>query len=165
MKIILIAIGLAILIEIFTIYLRLVEHKRSVPIKKKLHMPRIHHSYTGFAIVLLERVYLQNSWILALGIALILTDILHHLVFEPMIKKRGYDIGMRNHAAAHKYVAQLPAAIALTCFGLFALVTPFTPGAWLGIVGIGMLQGKDPGHMMNQIKSKMSKLKRRFHKK
>jgi uncharacterized protein YqgC (DUF456 family) len=35
-------------------------------------------------------------------------------------------------------------AILLMVIGFLALVTPLTPGAWLGLVGLGMWLGKSP---------------------
>lgn len=159
METILFAIGLSLFIELVTIYLRLVAHRRSAPLQKKLHMPRIHHSYPGFAIVLLDYVYLQNEMLFSVGFALILSDVFHHLIFEPFIKKHQFDIGMKRHAVAQQYVARFPAAMALIFVGLFALVTPFTPGSWLGIVGVGMLAGKSPARMMRSVKKSLPRRK------
>lgn len=155
MKIILLAIGLSLLIELVTIYLRLMMHRRSEPLQKSLHLPRIHHSYPGFAIVLLDYVYLQDEILFSVGFALILSDVFHHLIFEPFVKKHHYDIGMKHHRTARKYAARFPAAMALIFVGLFALVTPFTPGSWLGVVGVGMLVGKSPKHMVRSIRGKL----------
>ncbi len=154
MKVILLAIGLSLLIELVTIYLRMVMHRRSEPLQKSMHIPRIHHSYPGFAIVLLDYVYLQDELLFSVGFALILSDVFHHLIFEPFVKKHQYDIGMKHHQTARKYVARFPAAIALIFVGLFALVTPFTPGSWLGIVGVGMLMGKSPKGIARSLKRK-----------
>lgn len=151
MKIILLAIGLSLLIELVTIYLRLVLHRQSEPMQRKLHMPRIHHSYPGFAIILLDYVYLQNELLFSVGFALVLSDVFHHLIFEPFVKKHQFDIGMRRHREARRYAARFPAAIALIGVGLFAVVTPFTPGSWLGVVGMGMLAGHSPSHMMKSM--------------
>lgn len=151
MKIILLAIGLSLLIELLTIYLRLVVHKRSAPLQKRLHLPRIHHSYPGFAVILIDYVYLQNELLFALGFALILSDVVHHLIFEPFIHKHQFDIGMKHHRKAHEYVAKFPAAIALIFVGMFALITPFTPGSWLSVIGVGMLAGKNPDDMFKAV--------------
>jgi hypothetical protein len=142
------AIGLAVIIESATIYLRIVSHKRSDHIQKKMHMPRIHHSYPGFAVLLLDNVYLQSEVFFAIGFALIFSDVLHHLVFEPYIKKHKYDIGMKYHARAQYYVAHVPAAVSLISIGLFALATPFTPGAWLVPIGSMMLVGPKQRHQL-----------------
>ena len=158
-KVIILALGLSLLIELVTVYLRLVVHKRSAPLQKKLHMPRIHHSYPGFAILLIDYVYLQNELLFIIGFALILSDVSHHLIFEPFIYKHKFDVGMKHHRKAHEYVAKFPAAIALIFIGLFALVTPFTPGSWLSIVGVGMLAGKSPDDMMHAVKKRLPKKK------
>ncbi len=155
MKIILLAIGLSLLIELVTIYLRLVMHRRSEPLQKSMHLPRIHHSYPGFAIILLDYVYLQDELLFSVGFALILSDVFHHLIFEPFIVKHQYDIGMKYHNRARRYAARLPAAMALIFVGLFALVTPFTPGSWLGVVGVGMLVGKSPKRMVRSLKKRL----------
>ena len=36
-------------------------------------------------------------------------------------------------------IIKWPIGVILVVFGLFALVTPFTPGAWLGFVGMELL--------------------------
>jgi len=155
MKIILLAIGLSLLIELVTIYLRLMLHRRSEPLQKSMHLPRIHHSYPGFAILLLDYVYLQNELLFSVGFALILSDVFHHLIFEPFVKKHHFDIGMKHHRTARKYAARLPAAMALIVVGLFSLVTPFAPGSWLSVVGVGMLVAKSPKRMVKTLKKKM----------
>jgi hypothetical protein len=157
MKIIVLAIGLALVIELITIYLRLVQHRKSDRIQKKMHMPRIHHSYPGLAIILIDYTHIQNEHLFIFGFALIFSDLIHHLIFEPYIKKRGYDIGMKHHRTAHHYVSKIPAAVALIVVGLFALVTPFTPGSWLTIVGAGMLLNKKPTKIFGKTKKKLTK--------
>lgn len=151
------ALGLALILELVTIYLRLVTHKRSAPLQKKLHLPRIHHSYPGLAILLLDYVYLQNEWLFVLGFALVLSDLAHHLIVEPYLKKHGYDVGMKHHRRAHHYVSRVPSAVALIGVGLFALATPFTPGSWLALIGLGMLVGKNPRHSMRAIRKRLSR--------
>jgi hypothetical protein len=157
MKIIILALGLSLVIELITIYLRLVQHRQSAPLQKKMHMPRIHHSYPGLAIVLIDYTHIQNEYLFILGFALIFSDLFHHLVFEPYIKKRGYDIGMKNHRIAHRYVSRLPAAVALIAVGLFALITPFTPGSWLTVIGAGMLVNKNPTRLIKKAKRRLTK--------
>ncbi len=151
MQIIILALGLTLLIELVTIYLRLVSHKKSASYQKKYRIPRTHHSYPGFAILLLDYVYLHNEWLFIIGFALVLSDVIHHLVFEPYIKKHKFDIGMKHHRQAHHYATKLPSAFALIGIGLFALMTPFTPGSWLSVVGVGMLVRKSPKKMFRKL--------------
>ena len=159
MKVILSALILSFVIEFVCVYSRLVWHKRSDSIQKKLHLPRIHHSYPGLAILLIDYIYLQNEWLFVLGFSLIFSDLVHHLIFEPFIKKRGYDVGMKHHHKAREYVSKLPAAVALIVVGVAALLTPFTPGSWLALVGAGMVVGKSPDTVFATLK-KILKLKK-----
>jgi hypothetical protein len=161
METVLLAIGLSILIELTTIYLRLVVHQQSEPLQKKLHMPRIHHSYPGFAVILLDYVYLQNELLFSVGFALVLSDVFHHLIFEPFVKKHHFDIGMKHHREARAVAARFPAAIALIVVGLFASATPLAPGSWLGVVGIGMLVGHSPTRMARSVKKLLPKRKKK----
>ena len=124
-----------------------------------MHLPRIHHSYPGFAIVLLDYVYLQNDLLFSVGFALIFSDVFHHLIFEPFIKKHKYDIGMKHHRTARKYVARFPAAISLISVGLFALVTRDVPGSWLSIVGVGMLSTYSHKKTVSKVRKRLVKKK------
>jgi hypothetical protein len=45
-------------------------------------------------------------------------------------------------------------AIILMVVGFVALVTPLTPGAWLGLVGLGMWLGKSPSETLSLLKRK-----------
>jgi hypothetical protein len=122
-------------------------------------MPRIHHSYPGFAVLLIDYVYLQNEWFFILGFALIFSDVIHHLIFDPFIKSHAYDIGMKNHGKARHYVASLPAATAFIVSVFFELVTPFTPGSWLAVVEVGTFAGESQDHYWRKIK-KILKLRK-----
>lgn len=35
-------------------------------------------------------------------------------------------------------------ALVLIVIGILALITPFTPGSWLALIGLGILLGKSP---------------------
>ena len=45
-------------------------------------------------------------------------------------------------------------AITLMVVGFLALITPLTPGAWLGLVGLGMWLGKSPKETLIYLKRK-----------
>ena len=45
-------------------------------------------------------------------------------------------------------------AILLMVVGFVALVTPLTPGAWLGLIGLGMWLGKSPSETLAILKEK-----------
>ena len=42
--------------------------------------------------------------------------------------------------------------------GFVALVTPLTPGAWLGLVGLGMWLGKSPSETLALLKGRWRKI-------
>jgi len=137
----LIAIGLALAIEFFTTVFRLVFHLKSAPIQKKLHRPRIHHAYPGVALMLSYIAY-PNPWLLVIGFALIASDLMHHLIIVPLVRFLRVDLKMVKHKRAH-LVLQRSAGVVLISAGVVALVTPFTPGSWLTIVGLVLLVGKN----------------------
>jgi hypothetical protein len=45
-------------------------------------------------------------------------------------------------------------AILLIVIGFFALITPFTPGSWLALIGLGILLDKSPQEVWTMIKDK-----------
>jgi hypothetical protein len=45
-------------------------------------------------------------------------------------------------------------AILLIVIGVFALITPFTPGSWLALIGWGILLDKSPQEVWEMIKDK-----------
>jgi len=49
-------------------------------------------------------------------------------------------------------------AITLMVVGFVALVTPLTPGAWLGLVGLGMWLGKSPKETLAYVRRKWDRL-------
>jgi len=56
-------------------------------------------------------------------------------------------------------------AIILICIGVIALVTPFTPGSWLALIGLGMLLRKTPQEVLEMIKEKLKTWRGRFRRK
>lgn len=160
MKVIFLILFATALIEFMTTYLRLVSHKKSTDVQKHIGIPRIHHSYPGFVIVTLDYLYLQNEWLFILGMSLIFSDFIHHVIVEPYILKHKYDISMKHHKTAHHKLTQLSSAVALITVGVFALFTPFAPGSWLAIVGVGMLVGKNPKRTIKKITYRARKRKK-----
>ncbi len=55
-------------------------------------------------------------------------------------------------------------AILLIIIGVIALITPFTPGSWLGLIGLGMLLQKTPQEVLLMLKEKGKKLLRFFRR-
>lgn len=51
-------------------------------------------------------------------------------------------------------------AICFMVIGFFALVTPLTPGAWLGLVGLGMWLGKTPRETFEYLGEKWGRFKK-----
>ncbi len=56
-------------------------------------------------------------------------------------------------------------AIALVAIGFFALITPFTPGSWLALIGLGILWDKSPKEVLELLKVKAAHLMKWFKKK
>jgi hypothetical protein len=54
-------------------------------------------------------------------------------------------------------IKQRTIAILLMVVGFLALVTPLTPGAWLGLVGLGMWLGKSPSETWTFLNEKWRK--------
>lgn len=136
------ALALAAVIEFYTLALRLSFHLKSRHIQQDvIRMPRIHHSYLGIALLIVHYAFYPSLWLAVIGWALILSDAFHHAIALPLMKKRGYDIGMRRHAHAHSYFKH-GLAVVLIATGLVAFLTPFTPGSWLVFPGVALIVGK-----------------------
>lgn len=107
MQILISATILAILIEALTLLFRIVFHYKSVEVQKKIHWPRVHHSYVGALLIVFSFLFKGfglDYLIVVIGSALIASDVIHHLIFLPLLSKFNYDIGMINHHLAHIYV-------------------------------------------------------------
>jgi hypothetical protein len=52
-------------------------------------------------------------------------------------------------------------AIFLIVIGVFALITPFTPGSWLALIGLGILLDKSPEEVWIMIKEKISSFRKK----
>jgi hypothetical protein len=76
-------IALALIIEAATLMCRMGFHMKSAEIERR-HMPRIHHSYIGILFLALNLVA-PHEWLFVLGIALVLSDIMHHVLAVPMV--------------------------------------------------------------------------------
>jgi small-conductance mechanosensitive channel len=74
------------------------------------------------------------------GVALILSDVLHHAALVPLLRRYRYDVRMVHHETAHRYLVRW-SAVLLIAIGVLALLTPFTPGSWLFPVGFISLVG------------------------
>ncbi|MEK7515042.1 MAG: hypothetical protein AAB608_01520 [Patescibacteria group bacterium] len=136
------ALALAAVIEFYTLALRLSFHLKSKEIQREvLHVPRVHHSYPGIALLIIHYAFYPSLWLAVIGWALVLSDLFHHTVALPLMKKRGYDIGMRHHNHAHVYFKH-GLAVVLIATGLVAFFTPFTPGSWLVFPGLAFIIGK-----------------------
>jgi hypothetical protein len=139
---------LSLSIELLTIILRLVFHLRSKIIQRRAHMPRVHHAYVGLAILIPRYFYhplINERWdtiILQIALALIISDLVHHLLVLRMLKHYKYDLGMAHHHIVHTYSWDI-VGILMILWGLFALVTPFTPGSWLLITGLYLMVGAE----------------------
>jgi hypothetical protein len=131
----------SLLIEFFTVVMRLVYHHRSARIQHALHMPRIHHSYIGF-LLLGGWALWHHTVLLIIGTALVISDGLHHFIFLPLATFLNFDIRMHYHAAIHR-VLRWFTGIILIAIGIFALLTPFTPGSWLIPIGMIFCVGKN----------------------
>ena len=55
--------------------------------------------------------------------------------------------------------------VTLTIVGFIALVTPFTPGSWLMLIGLGILLDKTPAEVLALLKEKSAWLVRWLKKK
>jgi uncharacterized membrane protein HdeD (DUF308 family) len=133
-------------IELVTVVLRLVWHLKSAQVQHKAHWPRTHHSYVGILVVALAMLGYLPSFIefrtaLIIGIALMASDVIHHAAMVPLLRRYGYDLRMVHHEVAHRYLVQWSGALAIAV-GVFALLTPFTPGSWLIPMGFVSLVGK-----------------------
>jgi len=147
MKVVLWIILISVFIELLTLFGRLVMHRRGEKIQKKFHLPRIHHFYIGLVLVFTyflgqNNFYLGHQLVIIFGLAFMVSDFLHHIIFIPVIKKYKYDVGMLNHRGIHNYL-HASLAIIMIVIGIFALLTPFTPGSWLVPIGIVALIGHD----------------------
>ena len=95
-------IGLAILIELITAFLRFTTGIHSKRVQHKLKLPvRIHHMYFGILLVIVGLIYtrpvlaLESSVILIpatvslfeIGFAIALSDLFHHFVVLPAVYK------------------------------------------------------------------------------
>lgn len=47
-------------------------------------------------------------------------------------------IALKKHMASHPKTRKV-IGISFICIGIIALLTPFTPGAWLALIGLEML--------------------------
>lgn len=136
MYIIAYSILLSLAIELLTTVLRVVFHKQSVIQQKKLHIPRIHHAYPGIAAVLPNYLYIHSDMILIVGIALILSDVLHHFVVLPYLKRNKYDIRMVHHSKLHHAILRTLSSSCMILVGATVIVTQLAVGTALIIAGI-----------------------------
>lgn len=146
-KSVLLLAGLVIVFEFITLALRLAMHMKSGMIQKNFHCPRVHHSYVGAVLVAVSIWIIfknpdYNSWLFLIGLALIISDLLHHLLFLYLIRKYRCDIGMVNHPKLH-HIAQAMLGIFVTMVGVVALLTPFTPGSWLIPIGLATVISRE----------------------
>ena len=137
---------IAIGIEVLTISIRLMWHGRSAQFQHKIGWPRIHHSYIGVlfvgaGLVLGATETAVAYWLIVLGLSLIASDLIHHIIFLPLIHHYHYDVTMVHHATGHRY-AEFAAGCVVLLIGLAALLTPITPGSWLIPVGCVMTIGR-----------------------
>ena len=148
MRDIIFVILLSLSIEFLTVILRLIFHWRSESIQKKIHIPRTHHAYIGSMMVLfyiIELKFFDKEFpliFLSIASSLIISDLIHHLFVLDIIKKYKYDIGMIHHKEVRRYAWDVLCYI-MIFWGLFAFVTPFTPGSWLAIIGSVNLIGQE----------------------
>lgn len=49
-------------------------------------------------------------------------------------------------------------AILLIIIGVVALITPFTPGSWLALIGLSMMLKKTPQEVLEMLKEKGARL-------
>ncbi len=77
-------IALALIIEAATLMCRMGFRLRSAEIQRRLHVPRIHHSYIGVFLLALGLIA-PHEWLFVLGIAFVLSDAVHHALMVPMI--------------------------------------------------------------------------------
>jgi hypothetical protein len=52
-------------------------------------------------------------------------------------------------------------AILLIIIGVVALITPFTPGSWLALIGLGMMLKKTPQEVLEMLKEKLKYFRRK----
>jgi len=140
--------------ELVTVVLRLVWHLKSAVVQHKAHWPRTHHSYIGLLVVALAMVgylpaFIEFRIALIVGIALMASDVIHHAAMVPLLRRYGYDIRMVHHEAAHRYLVRWSGALAIAV-GVFALLTPFTPGSWLIPMGFISRVGKKRSRVLMQ---------------
>lgn len=131
---------LATLIELATTVFRVSFHMQSAKVQRRLHWPRIHHSYPGIAFMV-SYWFFPEPWLLIVGGALVLSDVFHHLVAVPALHGMHYDVCMSHHERAHK-VLQRVSGVVLLITGLVALMTPLAPGSFLVIIGLFLLCGR-----------------------
>ncbi len=53
-------------------------------------------------------------------------------------------------------------AILLIIIGVVALITPFTPGSWLALIGLGMMLKKTPQEVLEMLKDKLKSIRSLF---
>lgn len=133
-------LALAAGIEFLTTIFRISFHLRSARVQHKLNWPRIHHSYPGIAFVT-AYYFLPYPWLIIVGGALIISDLFHHLVLIPSLHRMHYDVCMSHHEAAHRLLQRV-SGIVLLAAGIAALVTPFTPGSFLILIGLFLICGR-----------------------
>lgn len=109
-------------------------------IVKRLHIRRTYRSYPGAILIIMYFIY-GNIWFFVVGGALALSDLLHRFFTIPYTSIYGIKITETPYGIFFIVLKKLSGVI-LVLIGVFALVTPLTPGAWLGIVGLILLVGK-----------------------
>jgi hypothetical protein len=116
----------SLLVEFITIFARLVWHLRSKQMQKSMHVPRIHHAYIGIVLLATYLLFAQSLLIFIIALALIFSDIIHHLVIIPVLKSSRVDIKMSHHKKIHHYLRQMAIYVILLLIILSML--PF--GIW-----------------------------------
>lgn len=53
-------------------------------------------------------------------------------------------------------------AILLIIIGVVALITPFTPGSWLALIGLSMMLKKTPQEVLEMLKDKLKSIRSLF---
>ena len=52
-------------------------------------------------------------------------------------------------------------AILIIIIGVVALITPFTPGSWLALIGLSMMLKKTPQEVLEMLKDKLKYFRRK----